>query len=96
MSSDQKPSLGRVVHYVIALSHDGEPVIQPAMVVACWPDSVNLQVLVDGQNVNRSKLPPRSVYAPDDAECAAGLAWRTSAHHSDAKAPGTWHWPPRV
>lgn len=96
MSSDQKPSLGRVVHYVIALSHDGEPVVQPAIVVACWPDSVNLQVLLDGGNVNRSRFAAPSPYAPTDAECAVGLAWRTSVHHSDANAPGTWHWPPRV
>jgi hypothetical protein len=82
----QKPSIGRIVTYVLAendaqyinataTSHntarDGDE--YPAMVVRVWDDSsVNLQVFYDG----------------------SGSHWATSRPEGDG--PGTWHWPARV
>ena len=99
MSEIQKPSIGRIVHYVVARQHDGLPVIQPAIVVAFWPQygdrlGVNLQVFLDGSNVSADRY-PACQSAPSAEECAKGLAWRTSAMHSATQEPGTWHWPTR-
>lgn len=102
MSEIQKPSVGRIVHYVIAIDHSGKPVVQPAIVVTFWPEygdklGVNLQVFLDGGNVDRSRYPSEGNWmAPSAEECAKGLAWRTSATYDAGKAAGTWHWPERA
>ena len=49
MPGEQKPSIGRVVHYVLPADarYPGEH--RPALIVKVWNDSsVNLQVFVDG------------------------------------------------
>lgn len=81
------PTVGRIVHYVMSSEHpraSGE--IRPAVIVRRWSDdpegAVQLQVFTDGGN--------------DGNECASGVVWKTSVRHDEGKAPGTWHWPPRV
>lgn len=82
--SEQKPSVGRIVHYKLA-SHDkpedfnfmrlGESVA--AVIVRVWSTNglctCNLKLLHDG---------------PEPA------LWRTSVEMGDE--PGQWSWPPRV
>lgn len=90
--SDQKPSIGRIVHYVLPkivrdyVFHDwavGEH--RPGIIVSTWDGSfINLQVFFDGSN---------------DAPIGDGAAvvWVTSvSQDEETKAPGTWHWPERV
>jgi len=78
---------GQIVHYVL---EDGQH--RPAIVVQVWspetapsyPDgTVNLQVLLDGEN-DRGAI---------RAGEQRGMAWQTSVHYSKDREPGTWHWP---
>ncbi|HEY5962157.1 MAG TPA: hypothetical protein VIV60_36625, partial [Polyangiaceae bacterium] len=97
MEPIQKPSIGRVVHYVLSAERDGlkraHGEHRPAFVVRVFPgefgtlecpDGVNLNVMCDGQN---------------DAEISGAgcmLLWETSVPYDASGAPGTWHWPERV
>ena len=81
-----KPSIGRIVHYVLATSdverNAGEH--RPAIITRVWRDEcVQLQVFTDGPN--------------DEAhEAAGGTLWRSSVSFNDSEKPGrTWHWPER-
>ena len=81
---EQKPTVGRIVHYVAAKGDK----IQPAMIVQVWSDTcVNLQVYRDGGN-------DRAHDGHDDELSV----WKTSVvqNEEDHNAPNTWHWPPRV
>jgi len=87
-----KPSKGRVVFFVMP---DGDT--RAADIVAVCNEhfkvtsyqreECQLQVKLDGENdVARYGL--ASLMHP---------GWRTSVpHDEETKAPGTWHWPPRV
>lgn len=89
--SNQTPSIGRIVHYVL---DDGT--IRPAIIVAVWsPESgcSNLQVFVDGTNDHATDMKRTGVTAE---EAMRGFAWRTSRACSDGPKPGYWHWPPYV
>ena len=86
--TEQVPSIGRVVHYVLeAGPHQGED--RPALIVKVWGDTprsaVNLQVFVDGSN---------DYYRDQGPEPLTLL--RTSKLRDDTKVPGTWHWPEYV
>lgn len=81
-----KPTMGRIVHYVLS-SQDGtmdHKVGQhrPAIITHCWSDTcVQLQVFTDGTN-DRLKGEP--------------VIWVTSVtHDEDEKKGRTWHWPER-
>lgn len=85
--SEQKPSIGRVVHYVLNEGRNaGEH--RPAFVVKVWgdqPDSlVQLQVFTDSNP------------ASDSNDCLPQVLWKTSVKLDADAAPGTWHWPERV
>lgn len=84
-----KPSVGRIVHFVLKDRH-GELVHRPAIVVRNWADEghyvdvegVQLQVFTDDTN--------------DGPEYASGLFWATSVHHEEEdKKEYSWHWPER-
>lgn len=96
---DQKPSVGRFVHYVMLAATDYKlnaqgdyervPAHRPAIIVRVWerPDDeeplVQLQVFTDGTN--------------DGQECVSGLIWATSVvHDEEHKSRGTWHWPESI
>ena len=87
--SEQIPSIGRIVHYVLeAGPHQGEH--RPALIVRVWGSTsaalVNLQVFVDGSN---------AYYKNQGSEPLT--LWRTSVHRNDdATIAGTWHWPEYV
>lgn len=101
-----KPTIGRIVHYVLS-KHDGvhdgafpsyrcaEGEIVSAIVTAVWSDTcVNLQVILDGSNhgYDQRRHPDR----PGGFEnVPATMRWVTSAGYSEWHQPRTWHWPPR-
>lgn len=91
--SQQKPSMGRIVHYVAP-----EGVTRPAIIIApCierFPgsnytrDECQLHVYFDGTN----DMP----WSPERKMAEVPNPWRTSVPYDENKAVGTWHWPPRV
>lgn len=80
--SEQKPSVGRIVHYVMPESGAH----RPAIIVRCddpeRPDGlVNLQVFIDSLNDGASHQ-------------SVGTLWATSIHHDQQETrQGTWHFP---
>jgi hypothetical protein len=78
-----KPSIGRIVHYVLPDGRSkGEH--RPAIIVKVWEDnSVQLTVFTDWSN---------------DYVHHQGLAWATSVLYADSSEnkPGTYHWPEKV
>lgn len=102
-----KPTIGRIVHYVLS-EHDGvhkgdgpyrsaEGQIASAIITAVWGDTcVNLQVILDGSNHGYDQR--RHPDKPGGVEhIAATNRWVTSCclDESASPAPRTWHWPPR-
>jgi len=92
----QKPTIGRIVHYVLA---NGEH--RPAIIVRVWPgeygndevkDGINVQVFLDGGNDTDAAL-GMGYTTMDERE--RGTAWRTSVRYSGESVPGSWHWPER-
>jgi hypothetical protein len=86
----QKPSIGRIVHYVMSAANDqarhpGDH--RPAIITRVWNDTcVNLQVFTDSINDCDEGLPG-----------ANGVLWKSSATHDETgKAEGSWHWPEYV
>jgi hypothetical protein len=86
-----KPSVGRIVHYVLAEEdgvintgyHPQAGEHRPAIIVRLWPcaATVQLQVFTDGRN---------------DGLDGGNVFWATSRAQDEAeKKPGTWHWPER-
>lgn len=100
-----KPTIGRIVHYVLSQSDDvhtgeqfyrnAEGQIVPAIVVAVWSEScVNLVVFLDGYNHGHDKV--RNPDKPGGFEHVAAVnRWVTSRTYSESGQPGTWHWPPQ-
>lgn len=77
-----KPSVGRIVHYVLSESEsspelkNNNATVLPAVIVRVWSETcVNLKVSVDGHQVD---------------------VWKTSVLFSEEPKPGFWSWPPRV
>jgi hypothetical protein len=84
----QKPTLGRLVHYVLSATDGVRPdkvgECRPAIIVRVWRDSpeaaVNLRVLLDGTN---------DTDGPD-------ILWVCSVSPDENSKPNrTWHWPAR-
>lgn len=86
--SEQVPSIGRIVHYVLdAGPKQGEH--RAAVIVRVWGDkptsAVNLLVFVDGSNDYYRNQGPEPL-----------IIWRTSKIRSDDFGLDTWHWPEYV
>lgn len=81
---NQKPSVGRIVHYTpqepAGNGTKGQP--YPAVITHVWSDTcVNLNVLNDGSfTLSRDECPTSVNLATDP----------------DNPSPRTWSWPPRV
>ena len=98
-------TVGHIVHYVLESRKKGE--IRPAIVVRDWSNAdlpgsdgmVNLQVFTDGFNdgflESVGTIADNGKSVPVTASHTATTIWRTSVHYSEAKEPGTWHWPDR-
>lgn len=81
MSSEQKPSVGRVVHYVSYGTPGGEYTSEcRAAIITEVPSGVE-----NPQVVGLCVLNPTGMFFN-----------RTNVHDEDGKAGGTWHWPERV
>ncbi len=86
--TQQKPSVGRVVHFVLPDGpRKGED--RPADIVRLPDDKfgadsniVNLLVKTDGRH--------------DGTPYHNGVYHAERVHHSETREPGTWHWPQRV
>lgn len=78
---NQKPSVGRIVHYVLRKDGGGAPVIRPAIITAVCSDTcVNLTVFQDYHNDRLCEMDCHPTSRNLDAE----------------KGAGTWHWPEYV
>lgn len=82
--AEQKPSLGRIVHYQSHGSPNGQHSSQPrAAIITSTYEGTPFEV---EQRVDLCVLNPTGMYfdkaTPFDA--------------AEIPAPGTWHWPPRV
>lgn len=76
---DQKPTVGRIIHYVMDSGNLPEE-HRPAVVTAvAGPGLLNLAVFLDGPNDGISPNPQ----------------WRENVAYSETKERGTWHWPER-
>lgn len=78
----QKPSIGRVVHYVLPADshHPGEA--RPAIITRVWGDTcVNLHVFLDGKN---------------DYDNPQEHEWQTSRLLGEPGQQYSWFWPPFV
>lgn len=87
---EQKPSEGRVVHYVFEDERSHALVHRPAIIVNAWNNSlpgqgVNLAVIYDGTNDHTPRWP----------EADAMVGWQTSVYYSETPKHNTWHWPER-
>ncbi len=85
---EQKPSIGRLVHYVLE-SGPCTGQHRPALIVRVWGDlptsAVQLQVFTD------------SPTSEDSNDCLPPVMWATSRlQDASGEKPGTWHWPERV
>jgi hypothetical protein len=85
----QKPSIGRIVHFVQKKpAQYGEGVVHlPAIITAVWSETcVNLQVFTDGSN------------SEADGTNYPRVKWitSTSLDASDNPQDRTWHWPERA
>lgn len=86
LTSDQPPSIGRIVHYVLETGR-GAGQHRPALVVNVLPDDrVNLVVFIDGRN---------DLVTADQEEVLL-LHKFTVSHDRADKAEGTYHWPEYV
>lgn len=83
-----RPTIGRIVHYVLA---SGPNVLEhrPAIVVGVDPSGpVNLHVFLDGfRDVGRSAT---GQYTPHFTQWVASVRQDEVDH-----GPNTWHWPER-
>lgn len=97
--NDHRPvglAVGRIVHYVLENGRSkGEH--RPAIVVRDGMQEnglVQLQVFTDGRNDGLGDN--MTVGHEGTVEVVQNTIWRTSIHYSEAKEPGTWHWPEKV
>jgi hypothetical protein len=74
------PSIGRVVHYVIANEAWPEPRCQAALIVGVHDDGIATEMDVADLTVLMS----------------VGLLFAEECQRSDTHEHNTWHWPERV
>lgn len=76
-----KPSIGRIVHYVLPNSHNNKGEIRPAVIVRIRSDTcVSLCVFLDKSNDHILNDQDMSSVTLDP----------------EGKQPRSWNWPPRV
>lgn len=81
---NQKPSMGRIVHYVMTHQRgSGQPFEEcPAIITRVWSDTcVNLHLLRDHDQSHHDQQQGDKP---------------TSVMFDEAGAPRSWHWPERV
>ncbi len=78
-----KPSVARIVHYVLPNGAHRPAIITCVPLISECPDQVNLQVFLDGGN--------------DDVPANQGTTWVRGARYDETGMVGnSWHWPERI
>lgn len=87
---EQKPTVGRIVHYHVDESKKEQP--YPAVITHVWGDEcVNLAVLDDGSfPLSNTDKNPTSVELQRDPK-----RYKTEKEARAAKQVRSWSWPPR-
>lgn len=80
----QKPTIGRIVLYVLPPGHRNAGQIRPAIVVQNW----NPEMLHPPLNLHVFHDPANDESVHPSHTC--------SVQYSDAPIQRTWHWPPRL
>lgn len=89
---DQKPSIGRIVHYVSYGTPGGEYTSQcRAAIVAAVP-----QVVPDNGDVDLVVLNPTGLFFNRCTYDEGGTSDTPGAPEARSYEGGTWHWPERV
>lgn len=79
--ADQKPSIGRIVHFVLPAMRSGPARHRPAVITMVYSDTcVNLRILFDAND-------PEIYGEREDRRKSVVLDERGEPH--------TWHWPER-
>jgi hypothetical protein len=92
---DQKPSIGRIVHYVIKEGRSAG-CHRPAFIVNCFgPDvpHVNLQVFLDYGNDDGSEFTTLDQITRQTYPLTGHVY--SAPYDPEGKLPGSWHWPER-
>lgn len=82
--SEQKPSVGRIVHYQSYGTPGGEYLPEPRAAIITQVHGSEASAPGEGPRVGLAVLNP------------TGLFFQMSIPFSDEPAPGHWNWPPRV
>jgi hypothetical protein len=84
-------AVGRIVHYVMGPEEYCHSLgkHRPAIIVETWDNEKSIDTRPSASAVNLVVFPDGS------NDFAGGTLWKTSVVFSDAKLPGTWHWPER-
>ncbi|MEC3977889.1 hypothetical protein [Amycolatopsis sp. H20-H5] len=101
--NEQRPSVGRDVHYV---SHGTPPRADGSQAYTSLCRTAKITVVGAWIDVEISPLPPNGrqrkvTQTWDSTACALHVLNPTgeffhSCQHDEGKLPGTWHWPERV
>lgn len=88
----QKPSVGRIVHYVARGSADGQ-----------FPSTCRAAIIAEVYSKQNPPREPEAVPGVETAEWVAlavlnptGMFFNDVCHDELTKQGGTWHWPERV
>lgn len=94
LTSIQRPTVGRIVHYVILMPGIGA--MCSAALVTRVPDHLSWEPMdgcangTDGQwEVNLA------AFHPYGGGCGAGTSYPQDVRYDPSGAAGTWHWPER-
>ena len=88
--TQQLPTVGRIVHYVL---DDGT--VRPGLVIDFSTEGlVDLQVFTNGpKDYARVRKGERAPGVPAQTPL---VVWREDVAQDEAGKAGTWHWPPRA
>ena len=81
----QPPTIGRIVGYVLPLSHRRAGEVVPAIITRIWPGAIVVQLTPFVDVANDAPVPPDRCSSVPFAEAS-----------TQPYIGGTWHWLPRA
>lgn len=95
--TDQQPSVGRIVHYVLPSGRSSGD-HRPAVIVRVWGEDQVAAGTLPATALGTVQLQVFTDTGPDGAynDELPAVMWATSVVHDEAGGAGTWHWPERV